>query len=117
MPPKIVPFSFGIEPMNTYETVSATCTISGGDTPINIIWLLNRAPIEPYFEISTEKRGKRVNVLLIESLQAKHAGNYTCRAENNAGSVEHSAELVVIGSEHTTHIYLILYAYIHTSIG
>lgn len=91
--------------MNTYETVSATCTISGGDTPINIIWLLNRAPIEPYFEISTEKRGKRVNVLLIESLQAKHAGNYTCRAENNAGSVEHSAELVVIGSEHTTHIY------------
>lgn len=83
--------------MNYDETVSVTCTVSGGDLPINFIWLLNRMPIEPYLEVLTEKRGKRINVLMIESLKAKHAGNYTCRAENDAASVEYSAELNVNG--------------------
>lgn len=98
MPPKIAPFSFGDEPMNTDETVSVTCTVSGGDLPINFIWLLNRVPIEPYMDILMEKRGKRINVLMIDSLQAKHAGNYTCRAENSAASVEYTSELIVNGS-------------------
>lgn len=83
--------------MNYDETVSVTCTVSGGDLPIKFMWKLNRAPIEPYLEILTEKRGKRINVLMIESLKAKHAGNYTCVAENAAGVVEHSSALIVNG--------------------
>lgn len=97
VPPKIAPFSFGDEPMNYDETVSVTCTVSGGDLPINFIWLLNRVPLEPYLEVLTEKRGKRINVLMIESLKAKHAGNYTCLASNEAGSVEYTSELIVNG--------------------
>lgn len=63
--------------MNYDETVSVTCTVSGGDLPVNFIWLLNRVPIEPRQEILTEKRGKRISVLMIDSLKASHMGNYT----------------------------------------
>lgn len=97
VPPKITPFSFGDEPINFEEPVSVTCTISGGDLPINVIWTHNRAPIEPYMGILTEKRGKRIYTMMIESVKAKHAGNYTCLAENAAGIVEHTSELIVDG--------------------
>lgn len=83
--------------MNYDETVSVTCTVSGGDLPINFIWLLNRVPIEPHQEILIEKRGKRISALTIESLKAIHRGNITCLAENPAGSVEYTSELKVNG--------------------
>lgn len=83
--------------MNFEEPVSVTCTISGGDLPINVMWTLNRAPIEPSMGILTEKRGKRIYVLMIESVRAQHAGNYTCLAENAAGITEHMSQLVVNG--------------------
>lgn len=83
--------------MNYDEPVSISCTISGGDMPINVMWMLNRAPIEPSFDVITEKRGKRIYVLIIESVKAKHAGNYTCLAENAAGIAEHSSRLIVNG--------------------
>lgn len=84
--------------MNFEEPVSVTCTISGGDLPINVIWTLNRVPIEPAMGILTEKRGKRIHVLMIESVRAQHAGNYSCLAENVAGITEHTSQLVVNGS-------------------
>lgn len=97
MPPKIIPFSFSDEALNYDETVSATCTVSGGDLPINFLWLLNRVPIEPQQEILMEKRGKRISVLMIDALKAAHRGNYSCIASNAAGSVEYSSELLVNG--------------------
>lgn len=97
VPPKITPFTFGEDPMNYDEPVSISCTISGGDMPINVMWMLNRSPIEQNSDILTEKRGKRINVLIIESVKAKHAGNYTCLAENAAGVAEHTSQLIVNG--------------------
>lgn len=97
MPPKIQPFSFGDEAMNYDETASVTCIVSGGDLPINFIWLLNRVPIEPNQGIVTEKRGKRISALTIESLKGNHNGNYSCLAENPARTVEYTSELVVNG--------------------
>lgn len=76
---------------------SVSCIVSGGDLPINFIWLLNRAPIEPYNGIVIEKRGKRISALTIESLKASNMGNYSCIAENPGGTVEYTAELVVNG--------------------
>lgn len=97
VPPKIAPFSFGEEAMNSGDTVSVQCTIAGGDLPAEVTWTMNDRPLEPYLEIITEKRGKRINNLMIDSVSAKHAGNFTCIVENAAGIAYHSAELVVIG--------------------
>ncbi|XP_017132724.1 Down syndrome cell adhesion molecule-like protein Dscam2 isoform X12 [Drosophila elegans] len=93
--PKISPFSFGEESMSYGEFVNVQCTISGGDLPVNITWTLNNRPFEDYLEILTTKRGKRINELTIEAVSAKHAGNYSCVAENRAGVVNHTAELKV----------------------
>lgn len=71
--------------------------ISGGDLPITVMWTFNRAPIEPFTGILTEKRGKRIHTLMIEAVKAKHAGTYSCLAENAAGVVEHSSQLIVNG--------------------
>lgn len=97
VPPRIIPFSFSDEALNYDETVSATCTVSGGDLPINFIWLLNRVPIEPYQDILMEKRGKRISALMIDALKASHMGNYTCLAENPAGTSEYTSPLIVNG--------------------
>ena len=99
VPPKIAPFSFGETPMNYEETVSVTCTISGGDTPISVIWKFNEVIIENdnMNDVILEKRGKRVNNLIIESVTHRHIGNYTCSASNKAGVVEFTSQLFVNG--------------------
>lgn len=95
--PRISPFNFAEESMSYGEFVNVQCTISGGDLPVNITWTLNNKPFEDYLEILTTKRGKRINELTIEAVSAKHAGNYSCIAENRAGRVNHTAELKVNG--------------------
>lgn len=98
VPPKITPFTFGDEVLNAGDPVSVQCTITGGDLPVTVSWLLNGRPIEPSFlDIFLEKRGHRMNNLMIDSVTAKHSGNYTCVANNLAGSVQHSAALIVNG--------------------
>lgn len=82
--------------MSSGEPVSVHCTISGGDLPVSVTWGFNGSPINSNLDIFTEARG-RINSLIIDSISAKHAGNYSCIAKNIAGIMEHSAELVVIG--------------------
>lgn len=83
--------------MNNGEPVSVHCTISGGDLPVKVIWTLNKHPVMPDMGIFLEKRGQRINNLMIDSVNAQHAGNYSCIASNSAGTAEYSAELVVNG--------------------
>lgn len=72
--------------------------ISKGDLPIDIFWSLNSEPIvsgEHSFTIS--RMNARTSALNIESLDGRHRGVYRCRAQNSAGSAEHSSELHVNG--------------------
>ena len=84
--------------MSYGDIVSIQCTIAGGDLPVNVTWSLNNHKIDSYLDIMAERRGKRIHVLTIESVSAKHIGNYTCTAENSAGHVNHTSELKVNGS-------------------
>lgn len=89
-----------------------TCMISGGDLPMNVMWMFNRSPIGASPDIVTEKRGKRIHVLMIEAVRAKHAGNYTCSVENSAGIVEHSSQLIVDGLNRCYHYCLLFFVFI-----
>lgn len=44
------------------------------------------------------RSGQRLSILNIESVQSRHAGNYTCAVKSQAGIIEHSAELHVNGT-------------------
>lgn len=97
MPPKISPFSFGDQPLNYGEPTTVTCVISGGDMPINVTWVLNGQPIHSDDGISLSKVGKHTHFLNIDSVNAEHAGNYSCVAVNLAGVATHSTNLIVNG--------------------
>lgn len=80
--------------------MSVSCLIASGDVPLSIHWLHNNKSLdEEYFGsgINILKTGKRSSVLTIDAVHAGHVGQYTCRAENRAGSTQHSVQLVVNG--------------------
>lgn len=69
-----------------------------GDLPLQIQWLLNNKSVVEYAGISTVKAGKRNMVLNIESITAAHSGDFTCIAQNKAGSVSFTTDLKVNGT-------------------
>lgn len=106
--PQIAPFSINEEPANWGEQISAVCSVLKGDPPIEIRWSLNGEPItrSSHPDITITKTGKKNSLLVIDSVTAHHAGEYTCVASNLVGSVSRSAELSVNGitkSQHYNH--------------
>ena len=95
--PIIMPFDFGEDPFDIYSTATATCAVTKGDSPIEISWYFNSYRLRTNDGVLITPGGQRVSMLSIESVQPRHAGNYTCIAKNPAGSAEHSAELMVMG--------------------
>lgn len=97
--PQIFPFTFGDEPVNSGEAISATCSIQKGDFPMDIAWAFDGVPLsaESTDQFSITK-GKRLSVLSIDAVAARHAGEYTCTASNKAGASSHTAALAVNGN-------------------
>ncbi|XP_076173900.1 Down syndrome cell adhesion molecule 1 isoform X38 [Ptiloglossa arizonensis] len=95
--PQIAPFSIGDEPANWGEAVSAVCTVVKGDLPIDVSWALNGEPIgnENHGDVSISSTGKRVSLMTIDAVNARHAGEYTCTASNAAGATSYSSILAV----------------------
>lgn len=96
--PRIAPFDFGNEPSNSGDSASVQCLVTSGDFPIDFSWLFNQRPVSEIFGISTAKLGKRTYALTIDSVNGKHAGNYTCEASNMAGVDRYSSALIVNGT-------------------
>lgn len=96
--PSIVPFNFGDQRIHSGEFIQVYCTVKEGDLPLKVRWYLNGQSVNNYEGITTAPVGKRGTVLSIESVQYEHAGNYCCKAENNAGGAEYTTELQVNGS-------------------
>ncbi|XP_076544956.1 Down syndrome cell adhesion molecule 1 isoform X27 [Osmia lignaria lignaria] len=95
--PQILPFAFGDEPSNWGELISVTCSVTKGDQPLEISWAFNGTPIDSQHgsDVVIASTNKKNSVLTIESVAARHAGEYTCSASNRAGATTHSAQLTV----------------------
>lgn len=83
--------------MSSGAFVQVVCTVNDGDLPIEITWLLNDTPINKFLDISTSRAGRRGSILTIESVHYEHVGNFTCKAQNEAGKTDYSAPLQVNG--------------------
>lgn len=97
VPPQIIPFDFGEDSVNENDGISVQCTVSKGDYPLNITWLLNEQRIEESNGILISRASKRVSTLSIDAAQSTHAGNYTCFAKNLAASTSYTTTLLING--------------------
>ena len=97
--PEIVPFSFGAEVVNHREFAQLTCVVRKGDEPLSITWSLKGDVISSDPSITTNVLGSRVSMLTISSVEYRHSGEYTCRAENPAGIATYSTQLLVNGND------------------
>lgn len=100
MAPQIgVAFTFGEEPLNAGDMASVQCAVTKGDSPLTIELMFEGNPIEPDRQnLLISESGKRAKQLTVESVEARHAGEYTCVATNIAGATTRSATLSVNGT-------------------
>jgi len=101
--PQISAISFGDEELNLDETVSALCTITKGDLPMKIWWSFFDSEMGFDRNLSSNdgimitRNSQKLSVLNIDAVKARHRGNYTCFAQNKAGTSQHSAYLSING--------------------
>lgn len=115
VPPLIHPFSFGEESVNSGELVTVTCAISKGDIPINITWNLKGRNVHEFDGIDAGNTKHRTSQLTIESVQAFHSGEYTCLAQNFAGTAKYSSFLYVNGIRIEINSFFVVILNPHTS--
>ncbi|KAL3225999.1 hypothetical protein MRX96_025279 [Rhipicephalus microplus] len=96
--PAIEPFSYPAS-LREGQRASVMCAVISGDLPINISWTKDGEPIS---ESNPDTAGILVNTvsgftstLLFKALRLEYRGNYTCVAQNDAGSASHSAVMVI----------------------
>jgi len=78
------------------------CIVAEGQGPIQITWSFHGtadAAKTTQEGVNIMKLGGKSSVLMIDSVSASHAGNYTCRASNDAGIDEFTTSLIVNGGE------------------
>lgn len=97
MAPRIIPFTFGDEPLQAGEFQTLHCTVAEGDLPLTITWIFHGQQLSSQMGISTMRIGKRTNLLTIDSVAASHVGNYTCVASNAVATTNFTAQLKVHG--------------------
>ncbi|XP_059046488.1 cell adhesion molecule DSCAM isoform X7 [Achroia grisella] len=95
VPPQIMPFEFGEESFNAQDMVFVTCGASKGDLPLKIDWYFNGKIIQNNDNGVVISKNSRMSQLHIESVTHKNQGNYSCVVTNDAGSVNHTAQLIV----------------------
>lgn len=96
-PPLLVPFQFPSETVDEGSYVQIGCSVIKGDEPLQISWSLQGDVISSDPSITTTMLGTRSSILIISQVGYRHAGDYSCRATNKAGSNTHSATLRVNG--------------------
>ena len=94
VPPAIRPFLLGNYSVG--ERVGVLCFIQSGDSPLALTWLRDGRPLSDP-EVVQRAADRFSSSLAIERVAVRHAGNYTCRAENPARASSYTAELRVNG--------------------
>lgn len=79
------------------ESATAQCSINTGDLPVKFNWIFKGKPIQESDGYNIGTFGKKMSVLVIDSVSEIHSGNYTCLAANKAGLGTFTSELIVKG--------------------
>lgn len=83
--------------MQEGQYVQVQCLAAEGDLPMEILWYFNGKNVKTYSEINVAKMGQRSSILSVETVSHLIAGNFTCKATNQAGTSSYTTELQVNG--------------------
>jgi len=104
--PQVMPFSFGQGTLTSGQPVTIQCNVIDGDLPMMMRWMFHGQELSSQMGVTTFRLNPRVSLLSIDAVAAAHAGDYTCTAQNAAGTADQSATLFVQGQlfddTHTT---------------
>uniref|UniRef100_T1IRM3 Down syndrome cell adhesion molecule-like protein Dscam2 n=1 Tax=Strigamia maritima TaxID=126957 RepID=T1IRM3_STRMM len=95
VPPQIIPFSFQGDFLFEGTLARVACVVSQGDLPLVITWSKDGGHLAPDLGVTVRDFDEHSSVLTINRVTSRHNGNYTCSAQNPAGSVNFTAQLVV----------------------
>lgn len=97
VPPIIEPFSFqdGLAEGMRTRTI---CGVSKGDAPLTLRWLKDGDQLPSILGANVSSIDQYSSLLSIPSLSAKHSGDYTCVASNQAAEFKYTASLQVKGT-------------------
>jgi hypothetical protein len=85
------------------ESATTVCSVTKGDLPLKMWWSFEDDTHELQYNLTTNdgiivtRSSPKVSMLMIESVKARHRGNYTCYAQNIGGISSHSAYLAING--------------------
>lgn len=115
VPPTINKFTVG-EHLRLGQRVSMLCSVTDGDLPLTLKWYRHDQLLMPEINsaggISITEIGSYESVLRIDNLRPEHNANFTCIAENYAGSVAHSQTLKVKGRVFNSRLPCLFHTYI-----
>jgi hypothetical protein len=94
--PKLRPFNTDDEPLYLKDSFQLLCSVINGDSPFTFEWLFQNRSIASSFDLRIET-SKKSSTLTIDSVSAKHSGEYMCRVVNRAGFAAITTALVVKG--------------------
>ena len=89
--PKVLPFEFPKQ-VNAGDSVTVVC-VAKGSSPVRYEWSKDGLAFSR--ETASIVASDELSTIHIKSLQATHAGNYTCTASNAFGSDSFSARIRV----------------------
>lgn len=95
--PVISPFVF-TDDLEEGMRASVVCSVTAGDPPVTLSWFKDGIPIESGTNdnsIQIVAITEFVSSLIINRLDRRFSGNYTCQASTEVGSVNHTARMTV----------------------
>ncbi|XP_069681625.1 cell adhesion molecule Dscam1 isoform X3 [Periplaneta americana] len=96
VPPKILPIQAMTNLLREGMRAVISCHILEGDLPVTFRWERNGQPLSGQsLGASTRRLDEYSTSLVIERITSSHSGNYTCVAQNVAGSESFTVPLTV----------------------
>lgn len=96
--PEVEPFSITDNTLNEGGSTKLLCSVSSGDMPIQFVWTKNGRLVNTNGKnFKIQELDELTSIFSLTRVSLEDAGNYSCIAENKAGSTSHTAFLKVMG--------------------
>lgn len=98
--PEVEPFPVTDSTLNEGGSTKILCSVSSGDMPMHFVWTKNGLPMNADRKnLRVQQLDEMTSMFSLTRVSLEDAGNYSCIAQNEAGSDSHTASLKVMGKE------------------